>query len=44
MSGGFNSRTREGCDGLRLVLYRPKVRFNSRTREGCDSAKIAKSF
>ena len=32
----FNSRTREGCDGLQIDKTKRPRRFNSRTREGCD--------
>ena len=33
---GFNSRTREGCDGIIYTEKHLRVSFNSRTREGCD--------
>ena len=33
---GFNSRTREGCDGHRGQSEEVRASFNSRTREGCD--------
>ena len=32
----FNSRTREGCDGIATQKCNRASRFNSRTREGCD--------
>ena len=32
----FNSRTREGCDGIASIRMIGKRSFNSRTREGCD--------
>ena len=34
---GFNSRTREGCDGFCSALRSFSSGFNSRTREGCDA-------
>ena len=33
---GFNPRTREGCDSLRLLDIQRNKCFNPRTREGCD--------
>ena len=32
----FNSRTREGCDGIVPASEATPTSFNSRTREGCD--------
>ena len=41
--GGFNPRTREGCDasGLTFILF--KGGFNPRTREGCDITGVVHS-
>ena len=36
-AGHFNPRTREGCDGIFMVLLLFMGDFNPRTREGCDS-------
>ena len=34
--GGFNPRTRTGCDAIRLLLSSKASGFNPRTRTGCD--------
>ena len=34
--GGFNPRTREGCDWQTVDVAAHLSRFNPRTREGCD--------
>ena len=38
--GGFNSRTRVGCDSKMGNSLRNFMRFNSRTRVGCDSLRL----
>ena len=35
-TGGFNPRTRVGCDLAYSWLLKPSARFNPRTRVGCD--------
>ena len=39
----FNSRTREGCDLLHILLPPLFSRFNSRTREGCDQMRESRA-
>ena len=41
MNGCFNSRTREGCDQLKIEGDVYTWGFNSRTREGCDGSALA---
>ena len=36
MVGGFNPRTREGCDQRMKTVSKRTISFNPRTREGCD--------
>ena len=42
-SSGFNSRTREGCDGDQPLRALRAQGFNSRTREGCDTSTLSKT-